>query len=71
MLSILTQPEYSTLANSTRSIMTISRRHFLQFAASTLATLGLSQFDIQRQGLRYARVLAQSTPRKLALLVEY
>ena len=49
--------------------MTISRRHFLQFAASTLATLGLSQFDIQRQGLRYARVLAQPTPRKLALLV--
>jgi uncharacterized caspase-like protein len=49
--------------------MTINRRHFLQFAASTLATLGLSQIDIQRQGLRYARVLAQSTPRKLALLV--
>lgn len=49
--------------------MTLNRRHFLQFAASTLATLGLSQIDIQRQGLRYARVLAQPTSRKLALLV--
>lgn len=49
--------------------MITNRRYFLQFAASTLATLGLSQIDIQRQGLRYARVLAQSTPRKLALLV--
>ncbi len=47
----------------------ISRRHFLQFAGSTLATLGLSQLDIINQGSRYARVLAQDTPRKLALLV--
>ena len=47
----------------------MKRRHFLQFAGSTLATLGLSQLDIIRQGDRYGKVLAQSTPRKLALLV--
>jgi hypothetical protein len=47
----------------------LKRRQFLQFAASTLTTLGLSQLDIQHQGLRYAKSLAQSTPRKLALLV--
>ncbi len=47
----------------------ISRRQFYQFAASALATLGLSQWQIQRQGDRYGKVLAQSTPRKLALLV--
>jgi hypothetical protein len=47
----------------------IKRRHFLQSSASLLATLGLSQLDIQRQGDRYGRVLAQGTPRKLALLV--
>jgi hypothetical protein len=40
----------------------------LQFAGSTLATLGLSQLNIQ-QADRYGKVLAQSTPRKLALLV--
>ncbi|HEY9848564.1 MAG TPA: caspase family protein [Leptolyngbyaceae cyanobacterium] len=47
----------------------IKRRQFLQFASSTLATLGLSQLDIGERSHRYARVLAQSTPRKLALLV--
>ncbi|HEY9613159.1 caspase family protein [Allocoleopsis sp.] len=47
----------------------IKRRHFLQSTASLLASLGLSQLDIQRSGDRYARVLAQGTPRKLALLV--
>lgn len=47
----------------------LKRRQFLQFAASALTTLGLSQLDIQRQGLRYAKALAQNTPRKLALLV--
>lgn len=47
----------------------IKRRQFLQFAGSALATLGLSQLDIQRKGDRYGRILAQSTPRKLALLV--
>ncbi|MEQ8995615.1 MAG: caspase family protein [Coleofasciculus sp. B1-GNL1-01] len=47
----------------------LSRRHFLQFAGSTLATLGLSQWDIIQKSHRYAKVLAQDTPRKLALLV--
>ncbi len=47
----------------------IKRRHFLQFAGSTLATLGLSQLDIIQQGDKYAQVLAQNSPRKLALLV--
>ena len=47
----------------------IKRRQFLQFAASTLATIGLSQLDFLQQSHRYAQVLAQSTPRKLALLV--
>ena len=47
----------------------IKRRQFLQFAGSTLAALGLSQLDVQRRGLQYAKVLAQSTRRKLALLV--
>ncbi len=47
----------------------IKRRQFLQFAGSTLATLGLSQLDIMRQGDRYAKVLTERTPRKLALLV--
>ncbi|MBW4518181.1 MAG: caspase family protein [Scytolyngbya sp. HA4215-MV1] len=48
---------------------TLNRRHFLQAAGSTLAAIGLSQFDFLAQADRTARVLAQSTPRKLALLV--
>jgi len=53
----------------------INRRHFLQGAGSTLASIGLSQLDQFRQGVpgsasRYSRVLAQGSPgRKLALLV--
>lgn len=47
----------------------LKRRHFLQFAGATLATLGISQFDFFRRAEHYGRVLAQSTPRKLALLV--
>ncbi len=47
----------------------INRRHFLQSAGAFLAALGWSQLDIQHQALRYAKVLAQSTPRKLALLI--
>lgn len=47
----------------------IKRRKFLQFVgASALTTLALSQFDTQQQGSS-DRVLAQSTSRKLALLV--
>jgi hypothetical protein len=47
----------------------LKRRQFLQFAASTIATLGLSQFDLQHQSLRYARAIAQPTSRKRALLI--
>ncbi|MEM7553047.1 MAG: caspase family protein [Cyanobacteria bacterium P01_A01_bin.84] len=47
----------------------MKRRHFLQFTGSTLATLGLSHYNILEKGNRYAQVLAQDTPRKLALLV--
>jgi hypothetical protein len=36
----------------------IPRRHFLQFAGATLATLGLSQLNIQQQAERYGKVLA-------------
>jgi hypothetical protein len=50
-------------------MLRISRRQFLQFAGSSLATVGLSQLNIQPQADRYGKVLAQSTPRKLALLV--
>jgi metacaspase-1 len=47
----------------------ISRRHLLQFTASTLATLGLSQINWLPKVDRYGKVLAESTSRKLALLV--
>lgn len=47
----------------------MKRRHFLQFAGSALATIGLSQTGFLRQADRYGQVLAQSTPRKLALLI--
>jgi Caspase domain/Domain of unknown function (DUF4384) len=47
----------------------IKRRHFLQSAGSALAVLGLSQWEIQQKGLRYAQSLAQGGSRKIALLV--
>jgi hypothetical protein len=47
----------------------MKRRHFLQFAGSTLAALGINQWEVYQQGDLYAQVLAQGTPRKLALLV--
>lgn len=47
----------------------IKRRHFLQFAGSTLAAIGLSELNFLGQADRYGRLLAQGTPRKLALLV--
>lgn len=47
----------------------MKRRHLLQLAGTTLATLGLNTLQIQRQGLHYARTLAQPTRRKRALLV--
>lgn len=47
----------------------IKRRHFLQATGSTLATIGLSQWAGLTGNHRLAQVLAQATPRKLALLV--
>jgi Caspase domain len=48
----------------------IKRRHFLQAAGATLASIGLSQWDLLHQADRYGKVLAQGRPgRKLALLV--
>jgi hypothetical protein len=47
----------------------IKRRFFLQGTGAMLAALGFNQLEIQQQGLRYAKAIAQSTPRKLALLV--
>lgn len=47
----------------------IKRRQFLQFAGSALTTIGLSQFELFKQGDKYGKVLAKSTPRKLALLI--
>ena len=47
----------------------ISRRHFLQGAGSALAAVGINQLVFQQQAERYGRVLAQNTPRKLALIV--
>jgi hypothetical protein len=47
----------------------IKRRQLLQFAGSALATLGISQLEIEQQAVRYGQVLAQNTPRKRALLV--
>ena len=47
----------------------LKRRHFLQFAGSTLAAMGLSQLDFFAQANRYRQALGQPTPRKLAMLV--
>jgi hypothetical protein len=47
----------------------IKRRHFLQATGSALAAIGLRQVDLIQQAHQYGRVLAQTTPRKLALLV--
>lgn len=45
------------------------RRHFLQSAAATLTTLGLSQIDFWHQAHQFDRSNAATAPRKLALLV--
>jgi hypothetical protein len=47
----------------------MKRRQLLQVAGGTIAALGVNQFDLQHQALQYARVLAQGTRRKRALLV--
>lgn len=47
----------------------MKRRHFLQFATSTLTALGFSTLHLENQRIQYAKVLAQPTRRKRALLV--
>ncbi|MCC5603800.1 caspase family protein [Nostoc favosum] len=47
----------------------IKRRHFIQFATSTVFTAAISQLYIIRQSQQYSKTLAQNTSRKLALLV--
>lgn len=47
----------------------IKRRHFLQGAGAILTSLGCNQLAFQQYSLNYARVLAQNTLRKRALLV--
>ncbi len=47
----------------------MKRRHFLQAASTTLATIGLSQLDFLTQANRTHQALAQPGSRKLALLV--
>jgi hypothetical protein len=46
-----------------------TRRHFLQFVGSALAAIGFNQLSFLQSAQRYGQVLAQNTPRKLALLV--
>lgn len=47
----------------------MKRRNFLQFSSTLLASLGLSHINFFNQANSYGQVLAQNTPRKLALLV--
>jgi hypothetical protein len=49
--------------------MLFSRRQFLQFTSSLLATYGISALPLWQQTDRYARALTNSKGRKLALLV--
>ncbi|MEA5464896.1 caspase family protein [Leptothoe sp. PORK10 BA2] len=49
--------------------MPLTRRHFLQGTAGALGAIGLSQLGLTRSANRYGQVLAQDTPRKVALLV--
>ncbi|MEC4985736.1 MAG: caspase family protein [Oscillatoria sp. PMC 1068.18] len=46
-----------------------SRRNFLQFAATALGSIGVNHLFLQQQANRYGKVLAQTTSRKVALLV--
>ena len=48
---------------------TIKRRHFLQAAGTTLASIGLSQLDFFTQAHSTHQALAQPGSRKLALLI--
>ena len=46
-------------------MLKLSRRHFLQAAGATLVTASLPQTQL----LHHQKVRAQSTPRKLALII--
>jgi hypothetical protein len=46
-----------------------SRRRFLQGSAGALGAIGLSKLALSQRANHYGRALAQSTPRKVALLV--
>lgn len=48
---------------------TINRRQVLQGLGGALGAIGLSQLGLGRQAIRYGQALAQSTPRKVALLI--
>lgn len=47
----------------------MKRRHFLESSVAFSTALGVSQFNLLRQGRSHHRVLAQPTRRKLALLI--
>lgn len=47
----------------------INRRYFLQSVTTALAILGIDHFLFSKKIERYGKVLAENTPRKLALLV--
>lgn len=49
--------------------MSMKRRYFLQFAGSTLATIGLSQFDLFRQGDQLRQALSKPATTKRVLLI--
>ena len=46
-----------------------NRRRFFQAASGALGAISLSQLGLSKQANQYGRVLAQSTPRKVALLI--
>ncbi len=54
---------------SITTMLPIKRRHFLQATGSTLAAIALTQVDFRQQATQFDRVVAQSAPRKFALLV--
>lgn len=48
---------------------TFNRRRFLQTTAGALSAIGLNRLALNKQANQYGKALAQSTPRKVALLV--
>jgi hypothetical protein len=47
----------------------INRRNFLRGTAGALGAIALNQLQFERSATRYGKALAQSTPRKVALLI--